>query len=108
VKCFACVKRGAEQKEATLLPVMLLFASPKRFPGAPPARSVCDIPVCDEHKPEITLGYLLSDKGWDTLCHGFRMMGKVAPERAATKLEFIAIDSAEARSFLDARRKRVN
>lgn len=106
MKCFKCLlKELAEPKEATLLPLMLFFASPTRFPGAPPARSVCGLPVCEEHKPEITLDYLLTDKGFDAIVHSFGMVGKAAPERSATKLEFISIDCDEARCFMASRRR---
>jgi hypothetical protein len=101
MKCAVCEsKKLPEQKEAAFLPVMLLFAPPKRFPGAPPARSVCGIPVCEEHRPDISLDYLLSDEGYASICQLFAARRKVAPERSATRLEFVDINSFEARSFL--------
>lgn len=109
MKCFACVlKELPEQKEATLLPVMLLFAPPKRYPGSMPARSLCGIPVCDDHKSEITLDYLLTDAGFAQICDGFRRAGKVLPERSATKLEFVDINSQEARSFMESTQRRMH
>lgn len=103
VNCVTCAMKELPPKEAELLPVMLLYASPKRFPGAPPARSVCGIPVCQQHKAEITLDYLLTDEGFATICGMFALIGKAQPERSATKLIFIDIKSDEARSFLSSR-----
>jgi hypothetical protein len=107
--CYACkLKELPEPKEATLLPVLLLFAPPKLFPDAPPARSVCGLPVCEEHKADITIDYLLTDKGFEQIAHTFHLLGKMAPERAATKLEFIDINSEEARSFIAGSKRRAN
>lgn len=85
---------------AKYLPVMLFYASRSRWPKAHPARSVAGIPVCEEHRSGITLDFLLTDVGFDNICKAFQLLGRALPDRAATKLEFIDIDSPEARSFL--------
>jgi len=89
---------------AKYLPVMLLYPPRKLFRRSPPARSIVGIAVCEAHRASISLDFLLTDAGFDQIVKAFELMGKVPPERAATVLEFIDIDSGEARSFLSASR----
>ena len=96
-----CSRSGCEH-EARWYPVMLFYASRKQFPSAPPARAVAGLAVCDQHRETMTLDHLLTDDGWNRIVLGFRAVGKATPDRAATQLEFIPIDSAEAREFLRA------
>lgn len=79
---------------------MLLYAPRERFPHSQPARSLAGIPVCEEHKAAITLEFLLTDIGFAQIVKAFQRIGKVPPDRSATVLEFIDIESGEARSFL--------
>lgn len=83
--------------------VMLFYANRRRYPDAPPARAVCALPTCDAHRKETTLEQLLGDEGWQRIAVGFIAAGAVVPDRAETCVEFIAIDSEEARSFNRAR-----
>lgn len=80
-------------------PVLLLFAPRRLFPHAPPARGICGVPVCDGHRDTVTLEDLLTDEGWLRIVTGFHAARKAIPDRRDTRLEFIAIDSAEARAF---------
>lgn len=91
------------ENEARWYPVMLFYAPRRVFPHAPPARAVVGVAVCDDHKEIVTLRDLLSDEGWQQILAGFARAGKAQPDRLATRLEFIAIDSAEARDVQRAR-----
>jgi hypothetical protein len=88
--------------DARWLPLMLFYADRRRFPNAGPARSVCGIPCCDEHRKKWTLAELLTDEGYEKIAAAFALMGKAQPKRSDTELTFIRIESDEAQSFLRA------
>lgn len=85
---------------------MLLYAPFLLDPlGKHPARSVCGLPCCEGCKHLVDLDYLNIHGNIAQLSAAFRLLGKAAPDPKRTKLVWIAIDSDEAKSFLDRRPK---
>jgi len=85
--------------DARWLPVLLLYAPRWKYPNAEPARGCCALPVCDEHRELLTVDHLVTDDGWDFIIRGFQAAGKILPDRKLTRIEFIRLDSREAREF---------
>lgn len=101
-----CIQKDC-QRPATSLPVMLLYAPAHLDPlGKHPARSVCGLPTCEGCKHLVDLTYLNVQGNIDMIGAMFRSVGKAAPDPKRTKLTWIAIDSDEAKSFLDLKRTR--
>lgn len=93
-----CSRRECDA-EAVWYPVMLLYADRRRWPDAEPARAICAVPICDAHRGEITLEYLLPDESFRTIARSFHSIGKAAPRRADVRLEFGQINSDEWRNW---------
>jgi hypothetical protein len=87
---------------AAWIPCVLYYADRRRWPNATPARSLCGIYCCDEHRKNWTLDILVTDKSFEQIAHVFGMYGKARPDRSATELTFVRIETAEAQSFLRA------
>lgn len=85
---------------ASVLPVMLFYADKLLYPGAPPIRAICSLPTCKDCKAKMTLADVLTDEGFDMFCGTVAAMGRVKPDRKATRLTFTRIDSDEAKDFL--------
>lgn len=93
-RCSRCDARPS------FLPVLLIFPPRATHPRGAPGRAVLDLPLCGVHKEECTVERVVSDAGWKVIEDSLVSRGKVRPERDRTRLEFIALDSSEARAFM--------
>lgn len=94
-----CV-RIACVREATVLPVLKLWARGQRKDLVPPARVQMGLPLCDRCRRETFLPDLVDPSGWTMIVAGFIRGHRAVPDLTLTELDWLPIGSTEAQEFL--------
>jgi hypothetical protein len=81
-----CGWRGCTSGKPALHRPVLFFRSP--IDPSTPAHAAIGLVVCDDCKQHCTVEYFVTDKGWQSFKALFTAIGKAAPARALTTLEF--------------------
>lgn len=68
-----------------------------------PIRCVIGVGLCGFCKPKTKLADLLTDGMWQNIVDGLARMGKLAPTRDLTTLDFCGIKSKESRALVEQR-----
>ena len=83
---FPCARAGCPEA-GTWIPVLVLSAGY----GAPARGAIGALAVCQAHRDATTVDELVTDAGWAQIVSAFLVIGRAAPIRTLTKLDWQSV-----------------